>query len=208
MASDRDIAAFDRRATSYDAGWLGALHRRLVARVAEIVCLVASSPDALLDVGCGTGQLLRLLSASLPQGSELVGVDPAPGMVAVARGIPELGGRLRIEQTAAESLPFPDGSFDVVVSSVSFHHWADQQAGLCECARVLRPGGSLVLADLFGGWFALTAVFGQHNRARTPRRVEAFLLAAGLQTQGWQRLLGPLPIVQVVRAARPGRSAT
>jgi SAM-dependent methyltransferase len=63
-------------------------------------------------------------------------------------------GRLR---QLVEVLPFPEGSFDLVVSTTSFDHWADQRAGLRECARVLAPGG----------WLVLTAVI---IRAVTARR--------------------------------------
>ena len=57
--------------------------------------------------------------------------------------------RLRFVVGTAERLPWPAACFDLVVSTTSFDHWADQRAGLAECARVLAPGGSLVLADLF-----------------------------------------------------------
>ena len=60
----------------------------------------------------------------------------------LAKARKRLGG-MRLEQAAAERLPFADASFDLVVSAMSFDHWADQELGLAECARVLRPGGSL-----------------------------------------------------------------
>jgi ubiquinone/menaquinone biosynthesis C-methylase UbiE len=54
-----------------------------------------------------------------------------------------------MRQNPASRLPWPAATFDLVVSTTSFDHWADQRAGLAECARVLAPGGCLVLADLF-----------------------------------------------------------
>jgi ubiquinone/menaquinone biosynthesis C-methylase UbiE len=51
---------------------------------------------------------------------------------------------VRLEQGVAERLPFADASFDLVVSVLSFDHWSDQELGLAECARVLRPGGAPV----------------------------------------------------------------
>ncbi len=57
--------------------------------------------------------------------------------------------RLRFSLGAAEQLPYPDATFDLVVTTTSFDHWADQRAGLGECARVLAPGGHLVLAGQF-----------------------------------------------------------
>ncbi len=57
--------------------------------------------------------------------------------------------RVSFKNGTAERMPGPDGAFDLVVSTTSFDHWADQQAGLRECARVLAPGGRLVLVDQF-----------------------------------------------------------
>jgi ubiquinone/menaquinone biosynthesis C-methylase UbiE len=208
--NDGDVGAFDRRAASYDMGWLGTWHRRLAGKVAGIVAGLEVAPQSVLDVGCGTGQLLRALAASLPPSTELVGVDPAPAMVTVASSRGDVDGRgVRFLQAPAEELPFADGCFEVLVSSVSFDHWADQQAGLLECARVLDPGGALVLADLFAGWLAPTTLLHRRERARTPRRVERLLVAAGLAPQRWQRVenLGPLPLVQAVIATRPQKPA-
>ncbi len=73
-----------------------------------------------------------------------MGVDPAPGMVAVAR---RLTPEATFETGQAEQLPLPDASVDVALSTLSFHHWQNQAAGLREIARVLRPGGCFVLAD-------------------------------------------------------------
>ena len=60
--------------------------------------------------------------------------------------------RLKFSAALAEHLPFPDGTFDLVVSTTSFDHWSDQEAGLRECARVLTPGevSSLSTSSHFG----------------------------------------------------------
>ena len=85
----------------------------------------------------------------------------------------------------AEELPFPDRAFDLVVSTTSFDHWADQRAGLGECARVLTPGGWLVLTDLFSSLLLPTLVGGRRRKARTRRRADRLLAAAGFQTPRW-----------------------
>jgi ubiquinone/menaquinone biosynthesis C-methylase UbiE len=204
VAHDRDVAAFDRRATSYERDRFAGWHRQVTERMAEVVLASGPAPVRTLDVGCGTGALLRVLAARLPGAVELVGVDAARGMVAAGWSLPDLDPRIQLIQAAAERLPFRDASFDLVVSTTSFDHWADQLRGLQECARMLRGDGRLVLADLFGGWLASTTVPGRRSRARTVRRASRLLLAAGFSELSWQRLysLGPLPLVQAVIAAR------
>ena len=85
--------------------------------------------------------------------------------------------RLRFSTGAAERLPYPDDSFDLVVSTTSFDHWSDQQAGLRECARVLVPGGRLILADLFSIWLIPTLTGGRREKARTQKRASQLLSA-------------------------------
>lgn len=86
----------------------------------------------------------------------------------------------------AEQLPYPGEAFDLVISTTSFDHWADQQAGLTECARVLGPGGHLVLADQFTAWPLPTLVGGRRGKARTVQRATRLLTAAGFRSAAWQ----------------------
>ena len=108
---------------------------------AQTIALVAGleiRPRRVLDTGCGTGALLRSLSGQFP-GAALAGVDAAAGMVRMARraGVPA-----GLVQASAGALPFGDAVFGLVVSTVSFHHWASQRAGLAEVRRVLPPMAS------------------------------------------------------------------
>jgi len=196
---DRDITAFDVRADGYEAGWLGRLHQRIGERTADLAVTVAAAPERVLDVGCGTGYLLRELAARYPQAVELTGVDPAPGMIAAARTA-AVDDRLRWVEGTAEKLPFPAGSFDLVVSTTSFDHWADQRAGLAECARVLAPGGWLVLTDLFSAWLTPTLVGDRRDKARTRRRAGRLLAAAGFRGAQWHAV--EAGIIRAVTAQR------
>jgi ubiquinone/menaquinone biosynthesis C-methylase UbiE len=111
---------------------------------------VFRAEGALLDIGTGPSWLLLKLSASCPA-LGLVGVDVSPAMVAQAqKNIAGAGasGRIEVRQGSAEQLPFPDGSFDVVVSTGSIHHWRDPVAGLDEVHRVVRPGGWALMYDI------------------------------------------------------------
>jgi SAM-dependent methyltransferase len=81
----------------------------------------------------------------------LVGVDPSDDMIRRAREHARTAGledRIEFETVPAESLPFPAGTFDLVLSTLSAHHWADPAAAINEQARVLRPGGQLRIYDL------------------------------------------------------------
>jgi ubiquinone/menaquinone biosynthesis C-methylase UbiE len=180
----RDVQAFHDRARDYEGGVLGRFHAEVVARTADLALACARSPKRILDVGCGTGLLLRQLAQRLPH-AELTGVDAAQGMIEAANST---GERLRYLQCSAERLPFSGASFDLVISTTSFDHWTDQAAGLAECHRVLAPGGRLVLADLFSLALLPTLIGGRSDRARTRLRATKLLAAAGFRSVTWHRL--------------------
>ena len=198
MARDRDVAAFDERAHGYDEGWRGRMHHQIADRTADLALTCLPAPSRILDVGCGTGYLLGRLAARLPLAEVLAGIDPAPAMITVARAA--AADRLRFVVGTAERLPWPAESFDLVVSTTSFDHWADQRAGLAECARVLAPGGCLVLADLFSVLLVPTLLGGRRGKARTKRRATQLVTAAGLHSPRWHRLY--TVIIQAVTATK------
>ena len=121
-------------------------HRRL-ADQAEL-----ESARRVLEIGCGTGNLALLVKRLRP-GLEVAGLDPDVGALARAdRKARRAGLALELDRGFADRLPYPDASFDRVLSSLMFHHLkADLRVpSLREVRRVLRPGGSLHLMD-FGG---------------------------------------------------------
>jgi malonyl-CoA O-methyltransferase len=99
--------------------------------------LDAAAPGRAIDVGCGTGRWTSRLSA--------IGVDASLSMLAVAAGKPGLRGRLAVGQAAA--LPVASGVADFVLCALTFGHIRDQAGAMREFARVLRPGGTLILSD-------------------------------------------------------------
>ena len=190
MTPERDVAAFQERATSYEDGWLGRLHHEIGDRTADLVVTTDPRAYRLLDVGCGTGYLLRLLADHLPE-AELVGVDPAPSMIGVASAS-DVSHRSNFAIGVAEQLPFADDGFDLVVTTTSFDHWADQAAGLRECSRLLRPGGHLVLVDQCSPWLLPTLALGRRGKARTRGRCRRLLAAAGFSSLEWHRVHAPI----------------
>jgi ubiquinone/menaquinone biosynthesis C-methylase UbiE len=81
----RDVAAYDDRAGHYDRGWRGRLHHTIGDRTAALATSTAASPQRVLDVGCGSGYLLRALAHNYPAAEELAGIDAAPNMIETAR---------------------------------------------------------------------------------------------------------------------------
>jgi ubiquinone/menaquinone biosynthesis C-methylase UbiE len=199
MARDRDVAAFGERAQGYDEGWRGQMHHQIADGAADLALACVPAPRRILDVGCGTGYLLGRLAARAARAEVLAGIDAAPAMIEVARAA-AADDRLRFVVGTAERLPWPAASFDLVVSTTSFDHWADQQAGLAECARVLAPGGHLVLADLFSALLLPSLLTGRRGKARTKRRATHLLTVAGLHSPHWHRLYAI--IIQAVTATK------
>lgn len=101
-----------------------------------------------LDVGSGAGQLALAL-AGRPEVRDAVGIDLSGELVQIAREDAERhGAHAEFYQVDAAEMPFPDASFDVVVSTLSLHHWSDPQGVLREIDRVLVPGGKVLIVDL------------------------------------------------------------
>ena len=106
--------------------------------------LERDSFDDVLDVGCGTGPVIELLSKKYPE-KHFVGLDITPAMIEVAQSKKLPNTEFIVGD--AENLPFGDGSFDAVLCANSFHHYPNPGAFLREAHRVLRPGGKLILRD-------------------------------------------------------------
>jgi len=96
-----------------------------------------------LDVACGTGILAREIAPRIESTGRVTGIDPSPGMVAVAK---QLAPAVDWREGVAESLPFPDQTFDAVVSQFGLMFFTDRRQALREILRVLTPGGRLAVA--------------------------------------------------------------
>ena len=119
--------------------------------------IAAAAPDGarVLEVGCGPGHLSIRLARQ--HGLDVTGLDLDPAMIERARANVDRsvdGDERRPSFLVGDvaALPFPDESFDLVVSTMSMHHWADPTAGMAEIDRVLRPGASALIWDFRPGF--------------------------------------------------------
>jgi ubiquinone/menaquinone biosynthesis C-methylase UbiE len=138
---DPVVQEYARVAKDYDKKWsfyVEATTRETMARVS------VGSTDRVLDIGCGTGELLSRLAAKYPN-ARLSGLDPVPEMLEVARD--KLSDRVDLRVGWANELPWPDNCFDLVVSCNMFHYITHPVAAVREMERVLRPGGRIVITD-------------------------------------------------------------
>ncbi len=124
----------------------------LFERIANDAAAAVPGGGRVLEVGCGPGRLSIALAGR--RGLEVTGLDLDPAMIeraraSAARTGDSQGPSFRVGDVAA--LPFPDGTFDLVVSTFSLHHWADPTAGLVEIGRVLRPGAHALVWDFRPG---------------------------------------------------------
>jgi ubiquinone/menaquinone biosynthesis C-methylase UbiE len=132
---------YDRRAHR----WL----RRLYTRVAADVT-AAGLPDGsrVLDVGTGPGRVPLAIATAAP-GLVVEGVDLGDEMIDHARQLTaHLGDRVSFAVADVAQLPYPDASFDLIVSTLSQHHWRNVDGGMGELLRVLRPGGQIWIYDI------------------------------------------------------------
>lgn len=200
MPYDRDVQAFDDRAATYESGRRGRLHQEISDRVVALALSRVPAPERVLDVGSGTGYVLRQLAARLPGAGGFLGVDAAPRMVEVARRGTD-DPRVTFTHGVAERLPADDDAYDLVLSTTSFDHWTDQAAGIRECARVLRPGGTLILTDQFARvlWPMLRSRLA--GKACTRARATGLIARAGLAEAEWHPCYAQ--IIQTVIAVKP-----
>jgi SAM-dependent methyltransferase len=146
-----------------------------------------------LDVGCGEGRFCRMLRQ---RGIDAIGIDPTPALLAEARRR-DPGGDYRSGR--AERLEFEDGRFDLVVTYLTLIDIADFRAAIAEMARVLRPGGSLLIANITSfvspcvadGW--VKDETGRHLYFKIDRYLEEFpqwVEWQGIRIENWHRPLG------------------
>ena len=139
---ERSKSTFNQQADTYDEDIHGqharTLYPVLLSKLAHIPFQRA------LDLGCGTGEMMKMLLQSDDQ-RELYGIDLSEKMLSVAEG--KLSGKVQLVLGDSEHLPFVDNFFDVVYCNDSFHHYPAPENVIREVQRVLKPGGTFLIGD-------------------------------------------------------------
>ena len=190
---------FDAQAAHYDRQW-NQWSEESLAWLRDHAD--ARPTDRLLDVATGTGFTAL---AFAPLVASVVGLDVSPGMLAQAREQAERAqlGNVTFQEGAAEALPFPNSSFDIVTCRVAPHHFLSVPQFVGEVARVLVPGGRFLLADTsvpdnapeVADWQNRVEMLRDpsHVRNYTPSEWRTFLENAGLRVQPLEHA-GTIPI--------------
>ncbi len=183
-------AQYNRMAARYDRRWRGYLDATLGTLQAWVRPVRGL---AVLDVACGTGELARRMGPD--QAQQLVGVDLTPGMLSVAAQKLTARPEALLAQAGASSLPFASSSFDLVVTASAFHYFPAPVAALREMARVVRPGGRVVVLDWCRDFWlcqlcdiVLRRLDPAHRACYTQRELHACFAQAGLHVVAAQRL--------------------
>ena len=167
---------------------------RFAAELASV-----SGTDRVVDIGCGPGNAVR---AAAERGARVVGVDPSPLMLRLARFATRDHPNVSWSQGTAETLPVPDGWATLVWSLKTVHHWKDVTAGLTELRRALAPAGRLLVMERR----VRPGATGLASHGWTERQVESFAAQCGAAGFTGVRLAEHRRgrgSVWVVRAVRP-----
>ena len=132
---------------NYERYFVPSIGRPVAAGLVEAAAL--REGERVLDVACGTGIVARLAAERVGQRGAVEGLDPNPGMLAVAREAAPPDASITWHEAPAERMDLPDEGFDVVLCGMGLQFFSDREAGLREMLRVLVPGGRL-LANLPG----------------------------------------------------------
>jgi ubiquinone/menaquinone biosynthesis C-methylase UbiE len=183
---------FDQWAFSYDWLFPSVIYQAIHKRLLEYVDLPERSN--ILDMGCGTGRLLDRLATEFPD-LRGTGLDLSSNMLRIARRSNSHHPRLIYIEGNAESLPFGEGQFDAIFSTISFLHYLEPQQVLNEVARVLSPGGCFYLVDITTKKDTAPQVLPispRGIRLYSPQQRELFGSSAGLLCLSHHYLLSPV----------------
>jgi SAM-dependent methyltransferase len=181
------------------------------ADLEQIRDIVGRTPDAtVLDLGCGGGHVSYFVA---PVARAVTACDPSTDMLSAVTAEAKRRGLRNITtmQAPAEKLPFNDASFDIVVARHTTHHWPDVRRGIREAARVVKPGGVVIIDDCVAPELAALDTFLQtFEMLRDPSHVRDYSVSewseiaaqAGLAVTGVTRRRLPLDFAQWIMRQR------
>lgn len=193
MEQEPALAPSAQAARGHFDRWAGSYNRsRLLASLQKkaLAVLAPGASDAVLDVACGTGSLVFEIA---PRVEAVAGLDLSPGMLDIARStLLRAGGgtssNIQFHLGSSNALPFPDSEFTAVVCTTALHHFPEPQRSIDEMARVLAPGGRVVIGDVCRDSppaMVLDPLFRRfeagHVGLQRKRDIEAMLTRAGLR---------------------------
>ncbi|MEA5514749.1 class I SAM-dependent methyltransferase [Nodularia sp. UHCC 0506] len=190
---------FDQWAFSYDWLFPSVIYQAIHKRLLEYVDLPERAN--ILDMGCGTGRLLDRLATKFSDVCG-TGLDLSSNMLRIARQSNSHHPRLIYLEGQAESLPFGEGQFDAVFSTISFLHYLEPQQVLKEVERVLSPGGHFYLVDITTKQETTPQVLPispRGIRLYSPQQRELLGSSAGLLCLSHHYLLGPVLLTIFVK---------
>jgi len=181
------------------------------------VLSVSPLPKTLLDAGCGDGLFTRELSAFLPEAhitaldrsypKYLTGLTPQTRATQSTQATQQT--RITFVTGSVDTLPFDEDSFDVVVASLSLHHWEKKAKGIAEVYRVLKKGGTLVIGDpLLQGWMS-NRVLGRLTQKidggvfTTPKELTTYLDNVGFKAVRISLVPYTLASLFLITASKP-----
>ncbi len=190
--------------------WVLTLGREPAIRKMTLKLAKIRPGESVLDVGCGTGTLTIAAKAKAGPGGRVAGIDAAPEMIGVARRkAAKKGAGVDFQAALIEDIPFAEGTFDAVLSSLMLHHLPEdvKRSGFAEVRRVLRPGGRFLAIDLglTGGGFVghvIGAITGHSHGRGDLRKLTAMLEDAGFtDVESGRTKFGPLWFVRATAPA-------
>jgi ubiquinone/menaquinone biosynthesis C-methylase UbiE len=131
---NRKAEVYDK---SYDGKFVAPMYDEIINRI------ISANPKKILDVGCGTGNVLKKLVSN--ENLSLYGLDISEKMIEIAKK--NLENRAELKVGDSEYMPWEDDSFDVIVCNASFHHYPNPKKVLLEMKRVLKSNGTLIIGD-------------------------------------------------------------
>jgi SAM-dependent methyltransferase len=175
MPDDHDAVTLDQ--FTRQAAPFAAMPAHADAGILDLIRLAArlTSTSRVLDVACGPGLVSLALA---PHASHVTGLDVTPAMLVKARDLQGQRGlaNLSWDPGRADALPYRDATFDAVVTRWSFHHLLDPAAALAEMVRVCRPGGRVVVADVYTTTAEQAVEYDRLEKLRDPSHAHALVL--------------------------------